>query len=353
MRLLRKQELRIRPGRWDYRLAKFFDSFKNYFTEPARLARLNFDAVIICSEESPSIDYFVKPFLANKGMSATRLGINENSAIHIDWHGVKLAVIVRYLPENWVRPLEAFRLAGGQIAYFMDDDLMDERSLVNLPAAYARKIRRLATHQLDLIEKLATEFWVSTHFLAAKYARWSPAMISARPGPSLLEFKKSIWVFYHGTASHQAELHWLIPIIKAVQERSFITQFEVFGDYKINRLYRSLPRVAVLHPMGWPTYFTYTGTIRRQIGLAPLMPEPFNEARAPTKFFDFVRMGAVGLYSDVPPYKDFIRSGVDGILLPNDPDAWTAAIIDLAADEKLRNRMAHAAYERAIGTAKF
>jgi glycosyltransferase involved in cell wall biosynthesis len=343
---LREKFTLSRP--WSDRVTKVLKIFSE---RPAKKIRFNTDAVIICADENPSVDYFVKPFLSKKNLAATRVGFDERSRIHVDWQGVKLAVVVRYLPANWVRPLEAFRCAGGHIVYFMDDDLMDERSLVNLPTAYYKKIRRLATDQVVLIENLSAEFWVSSRFLAEKYIRWAPTILPARPHSSLLKKKKAVDVFYHGTASHQAELGWLVPVVKAVQERNPVTQFEVFGDLLVNRLYRDLPRVTVVHPMRWLSYLAYTSTVRRDIGLAPLMPEPFNAARAPTKFFDFVRMGAVGLYSDVPPYSDFIRSGVDGILLPNDPEAWAAAIIELVSNEERRIRMAKAAHERAMALA--
>ena len=82
--------------------------------------------------------------------------------------------------------------------------------------------------------------------------------------------------------------------------------------------------------------------------LAPLLPGAFNAARGPTKFFDFARMGAVGIYSDVAPYRGFIRPEVDGILLPNEPAVWVKAIAGLVADPERRVRMATAARERAL-----
>jgi glycosyltransferase involved in cell wall biosynthesis len=103
--------------------------------------------------------------------------------------------------------------------------------------------------------------------------------------------------------------------------------------------------------MDWSNYLTYTGSVRRDIGLAPLLPEPFNAGRAPTKFFDFARMGAVGIYTDTEPYRNFVRHGVDGLLLPNEPMAWAAAIDELATDAVRRQGLAAAARERALAMA--
>ena len=60
--------------------------------------------------------------------------------------------------------------------------------------------------------------------------------------------------------------------------------------------------------------------------LAPLSDTAVNAARAPVKAFDAARLGAAGLYADAAPYRGFVRAGVDGLLLPMDPEAWAAAI---------------------------
>lgn len=309
---------------------------------------LRSDAVIISVGVNPSCDYFVRPYLYERGLQFVHVDVQLTKANSVKWQGVKLAVVVRYLPIEWVVPLQELRLQGGRIAYFMDDDLMDAGAHSSLPSGYAKKIRRLATDQRALIEDICTDFWVSSDYLSKKYSRWMPKVLTPRPSIEMLEEKKFVRIIYHGSASHQNEFHWLVPVIKAVQEGGNLTWFEIFGDISINRLYRSVPRVSVVHPMEWGTYLSYTGGVSREIGLAPLLPDPFNAARAPTKFFDFARMGTVGLYSNVAPYSDFIRNGIDGLLLPNDPSVWIATIIELASDDQRRSIMARAARERAL-----
>ena len=228
---------------------------------------------------------------------------------------------------------------------------MDPAATVGLPAAYAKKIRTLATRQRFALESLCDEFWVASPYLAEKYHAWSPKLLTPRPGLADVMPLAATTVCYHGTASHQAELGWLVPVMDTVQAGAADTHFEVFGDHVVNRMFRGLPRVAVLHPMSWPNYLAYTASVQRDIALAPLLPTPFNAARGPTKFFDFARMGAVGIYTDVAPYRGFIRDGVDGVLLPNDPALWVRTITELAADAPRRSRMAQAARQRALAMA--
>lgn len=308
------------------------------------------DVLIVSGGDNASISYLLEPYLAGAGL-AVRLvpPVQGRSAVPVFDAGT--VVIARYLPPDWVEPLRQFRAAGGRLVYFMDDDLMDPAALHGLPAVYAKKIRALATSRRQVIESLCDEFWVASPHLAEKYRAWSPRLLQARPALAQVQGARATTVCYHGTASHQAELKWLVPVIRSVQARVADAHFEVFGDHAVNKLFRDLPRTSVLHPMSWANYLAYTGTVRRDLALAPLLPEPFNAARGPTKFFDFARMGAVGIYTDVAPYRGFVRDGIDGLLVPNEPAAWVEAIAALAADAPRRQRMADAARARALAMA--
>ena len=87
----------------------------------------------------------------------------------------------------------------------------------------------------------------------------------------------------------------------------------------------------------------YTAANRRHIGPSPLLPTPFNATRGPVKFYDFARMGAAGVYSEVVPFAGFVRDGVDGLLLPNEPARWIEALVALAGDAPRRTALAVAA----------
>lgn len=305
---------------------------------------------MLCSGDSASISYLLGPYLASLGRPVDRLGAGQQKFVGEPgcYHTV---VVVRYLPAHWLEPLRSFRAAGGRIVYFMDDDLMDPEAAAGLPAAYAKRVRTLATRQRSNLEALCAEFLVGTSYLAQKYQAWRPTVLSPAASAADLAQQSPVTVCYHGTASHGLELAWLPEVVAGVQSERTDTLFEVFGDHSVNRAFRQLPCVAVLHPMSWPSYLAYTGCVRRDIGLAPLLPGLFNAARGPTKFLDFARMGAVGIYSDVAPYRGFIRPDVDGLLLPNEPEVWINAIAALAGDAPRRNRMAQAARQRALAMA--
>lgn len=304
-------------------------------------------AAILSGGDNASIAYLLRPHLEGQGIPFVVISSPDQVAELT----CSMVVIARYLPREWISSLQAFRQAGGKVVYFMDDDLMDPRATKGLPPGYRRKIEIGATRQRRVIESLCNEFWVASPYLAEKYSAWSPQLLTSAPGSLTLLQQEAVTVCYHGSASHGAEIKWLAGVMRNVQTLGGTTRFEIFGDHEVNKLFRGIPRTSVMHPMDWPNYLAYTGSIKRDIGLAPLLPGPFNAGRAPSKFFDFARMGAVGLYTDAAPYRGFVRDGIDGLLLPNEPEVWVAAIAELAGDPARRQRLAAAARERALAIA--
>lgn len=293
-----------------------------------------------------SIAYFLRPEMARRGWAHTMLDLKGHPPSSLWQYGIRTLIIVRYLNKPWAQAVLKFRKEGGRVIYFMDDDLMDPSVLRELPAGYARKIEQFATRWKELLEEVCHEFWTSTEHLAEKYSGWNAAVLV--PGPINTRSQgEYVETFYHGTASHIEEIRWLAPVIADLQREGGGTRFEIFGDHIVNRMFRSISGVSVLHPMSWTNYLEYTATTRKDIGLAPLLPSNFNAARSVTKFYDFARMGAFGIYSDVAPYNQFVRHDVDGILLPNDADVWVKTLSCLAKDPARRRNLAQAARMRA------
>ena len=162
--------------------------------------------------------------------------------------------------------------------------------------------------------------------------RPSPLVDVAREGLS----GRGCRVFYHGSASHGAEAHWLRPVLEEVLTRDETVSFEIIGGRRVHRLYRGLPRVTVVHPMGWSAYQAFIKTGLRDIGLAPQLDSPFNRARSYTKFFDITQSGAVGIYSAGSANADVVAHEKEGLVIELEPRRWADAILRLAADEPLR-----------------
>jgi hypothetical protein len=286
---------------------------------------------------NPSTDYYVRSRVEALGVPL----VDEPEE-------GSLVVIVRYLDSTWRKRIEKKRARLAGVAYFMDDDLLDIGAITVPPLPYGARMMWLAWRHKDWLKKIGAQLWVSTPYLAKKYSDWKPHLLTPAPWRSLLERRSPVRVFYHGTGLHRKEIQWLAPVVREVQERVASTSFEVFGRGWVERLYRKIPRTTVLHPTSWDNFQDHCAGKSFHIGLAPLLPHAFNAARGHTKFFDFVRCGAAGIFSNVEPYASFVRHEEDGLLVDNQPHAWVAAIERLAGDAALRERIAEAARQRAF-----
>ena len=300
----------------------------------------------LCSEgKTATTDYFIEPYLKSLGYQIRLL--DKPSLDKLDSYlDCDVCVISRYISYSHLNFLQELKLRGVKIIYFMDDDLFDINALSGLPYKYQWKIFTQAFIYQSKLKKICDEFWVSTAYLAEKYADLNPMLLNPIPSVKTAIKNKTVSVCYHGTASHNQEIRWLIEIIEAVQSSSENIYFELFGTKTINKLFANYPRVSILHPMKWSNYFQFTASQKRDIALAPLLENDFNAARGATKFYDYARLGAVGIYSNVVPYKGFIRDGVDGILLENKVDTWVDNILALSQNQHQRNILSQAIEQR-------
>jgi hypothetical protein len=225
----------------------------------------------------------------------------------------------------------------------MDDDVLDTQASRGTPWLYRLKLARLSACKYNWLKQQQAELWVSTPYLQQKYADWPAKLLLPSPIAAQTDLCR---VFYHGTASHRADIRWLQPVIDQALRQDSRLVLEIIGDHRVNRLYRKLPRVNVIHTMQWPSYQAFLGLQPRHIGLNPLLPSPFNQARSYTKFFDITRCGAVGIYSPNSICADIISHQHDGLIVDLDQQAWVDAIIQLANNPSLRQTLLNNAQEK-------
>ncbi len=291
---------------------------------------------VVEEQANPSTDYFVLPAVLHTGLQVVRCGFTDLPA-PADLEGAAV-VFVRYVSAEWARLIETVRPRLSALVFFMDDDVLDVGASAGMPWRYRFKLLRLAAWRRDWLQRQGAELWVSTPYLQKKYAGWHPVLALPSPVENSADVRR---VFYHGSASHDAEIRWLRPVMEEALRCDERMVFEIVGGGDVYRLYRGLSRVNVVHPMKWPAYQAFLSAPGRHIGLAPLLDLPFNRARSYTKFFDFTRCGAVGIYSSNSACAEVVRHGVDGLVVKLEQEAWVAAILNLVRDEPLRQSLLH------------
>lgn len=295
----------------------------------------NSQVVYLVEEQAnPSSDYFLLPALSAAGLKLVRCHFSQLPApAELDNAWV---IFVRYVPPAWARRVSSLRKRLAGLIFFMDDDVLDMRASVGMPLRYRFKLARLAAWKKRWLQQNDAALWVSTLYLQQKYADWHPRLLL--PAPLTVD-RDVCRVFYHGSASHGAEIEWLRPVMADVLHHDSRIVFEIVGGQAVYRLFRGLPRVTVVHPMKWPAYQAFLSQPGRHIGLAPLHDLPFNRARSYTKFFDITRSGAVGIYSPGSASAEVVTDGEDGRVVALDGAAWRDAILQLASDGPLRHSM--------------
>lgn len=298
---------------------------------------------------NPSTDYYILPRCsASAGVSHRLIDIRSATPSALDIPEGTFVVIVRYATAAWLRYLHGQRERLTGVAYFMDDDLPASVADGSLPWRYRYKILRHFWLQRRALARVCSDIWVSTSYLAERYGMGAERILDPLPSICADSPQSALTYFYEGTTSHTREFHWLREVVERVQAQADDLTFLTVGPAATRRIFSGLPRVLCLHPVDWSTYKASFPALRHDIGLAPLLDTAHNRARSPTKFFDISRYGAVGIYSNVPPYAGFVRSGArgDGWLLDNDPEVWSNTIVRLARSETERARMATRARQR-------
>ena len=244
------------------------------------------------------------------------------------------------------------RSYGISLLYDLDDDLIDVP-----PDHPDAELLRARAAPVERMIRRASAVWVSTPALRERLARlrndtlvvpnglderlWSNAP-PPRPAPA-----GPVRVLCMGTATHDRDLALIGPALARIcaefGERVSVDIVGVTsrGDLPpgVNRL--DVPSAATV------SYPAFVNWITRRngwdIGLAPLTETAFNRAKSAIKALDYAALGMPTLASDIGPYRGSIADGPGGLLVPNTPEAWYAAISRLVRNPGLRRILAEGA----------
>lgn len=266
--------------------------------------------------------------------------------------GVNL-LVCRSLPLSWLRWLERNRNVFGYIVYLIDDDIPAAASDTTLPSAYRKRMARIASAQPRLLA-LADEVVACSNQLAQYFTPrqpnvsvLTPPLLAPLPGhdhfigpPSA----QSPWqIGFHGTRAHLHDLLHIAPALETLQRQRDDTQLEIMLGQHIPKQLAVLPRVTAPTPLPWQAFQQYQRQRRLHIGLAPLLPTPFNQGKSFIKFLDIAAMGGVGIYSNRYPYTEVVRHGENGLLVEDSTSAWHDGLQQLLEDPVATARMAQQA----------
>jgi glycosyltransferase involved in cell wall biosynthesis len=258
----------------------------------------------------------------------------------------------------------AIRKTGARIIYAQDDNMFDLREGMAGQEWLTEKYLSIMSY----LQSQSVGILVSTERLKARLSPYHPRIVVV---PNALDERLiassparrssgegRLVVGYMGTRSHDEDVQMILPALEAAHER--------FGDRLEIQLVGALAReeetratfgrlpIRVVspsrHDADYPLFFSwFTGTIRWDVGLAPLRDNAYNACKSDIKWLDYTAIGAAGLYSRLPPYST-VEDGETGSLADNTPEVWRDGLVRLLGDSALRAKMVRQARARLFTT---
>jgi glycosyltransferase involved in cell wall biosynthesis len=306
--------------------------------------------LVFCGERIPSLmllaEYPLQE-LARQGQVEYRFRPpDEVSREDIAWsdvvYGIRPAT-----PVEW-RIVQAARQAGRRTLAAYDDNLFEvPRDAVSGAFFHSARVRGTLCKILASVDHVVMP---TLNLEVALYKRCKEAAIFVCPVPAMLlemvqpqfqpktEEEPVVIGFAGGLDSGvyltKVVAEALIPL-KMKYGRNLL--LECFGPRPV-----SLQSVGGRHIPYTASYEEYRRTMaamKWDIGLAPLFDSPFHRCKYFNKYLEYGALGLPGIYSETHPYKEVIRHGDNGLLVPNKPEAWGEALQELIEDEALRQRL--------------
>ncbi len=259
----------------------------------------------------------------------------------------EIVIMTRYALPYGVEILNYFKERNIPVIYHIDDDLLQ------LPESLGAEIqkRQGATETVNARKYLlehADIFYASTAHLAdvmlkrfpeqkVMYGIYAPYM-----GNEILHAPKNNQkhqvIGYMGSKGHQHDLELVVPALERLLDEQPLLHFETFGTIRMPHKLQRFGSRAISRTVQ-KSYIEFLGTLSGlewDIGLAPLVNEPFNQCKAPTKFIEYTACGIPVIASNVSVYSIVIPDG-GGILVGED---WYTAISGaLDSSQKLAEQL--------------
>jgi glycosyltransferase involved in cell wall biosynthesis len=260
----------------------------------------------------------------------------------------EVVFLTRYGQADGVDIIQDCCARGIPVVYHIDDNLLDlppslGAEIVKRQGA-AAQARRLMLQQCHLIyastpvlaEVLKARFPGKPLFHGMYAAAFEVHLPSNPAVPAA-----PLTIGYMGSKGHKEDLAQVVPALVALMEERPQLRFETFGTIELPQELRRFGD-RVRHHTVQKAYRDFLQTLAElnwSIGLAPLVDEPFNQCKAPTKFIEYACCGIPVVASDVNVYRSAIPEHA-GVLVRDD---WRLPLTSLLDEPARRLALREAA----------
>jgi tetratricopeptide (TPR) repeat protein len=165
-----------------------------------------------------------------------------------------------------------------------------------------------------------------------------------RVSQKLQKSRAQVRIGWAGSAGHTEDLRQIEPVLSALCNRFPQVTFCFMGNERqFDDVFSRLPAAqrSYTPPGTLDAYYTFLEGL--DVGLAPLLPNPYNECRSDVKFVEYASRGVVPVLSAVTPYLQHVVHGETGFLYRS--PAELGQVLDrVVTDARLRARVASKAF---------
>lgn len=160
-----------------------------------------------------------------------------------------------------------------------------------------------------------------------------PKEISMDPLPLLIG--------YMGGSGHAPDMELVYPVLRRILARYGSRVGLKFWGLHPPEDILSLPMVSWTHPylLDYSAFASYFFQQECDIWIAPIQDNVFNRCKSGLKYLEYSTTGIPGVYSDLPPYNEIVRSGQNGFLASTAAE-WEENLVSLIENADLRHKMA-------------
>lgn len=243
--------------------------------------------------------------------------------------------------------VKAAKKAKRKIIYFLDDDLLDIPQNVSCTEYYNDKT--IKRNIFDLF-KLSDILWTVNPNILHKYKDYfMKAELVDACACEIVDYieKESYPVkfIYAGSIDHEKIIRLKLrdPIKKICEEYGDKVKFTFIGVDPDLKEYSQVTYIAYIED-----YYEYKKIMNESgfhISFAIIEDTPFYSCKYFNKYLEYSSIGAVGIYSNLEPYKFIIKNKENGILCNDDKEEWYEAMKLLIDDYVLRDKISKSAYD--------
>ena len=181
------------------------------------------------------------------------------------------------------------------------------------PVLVERSLGPMLARQADCVQFATPALEGQFAALGTRRAVFPSQLWNAPPPPPLRRLDRVV-IGWSGSAAHREDLRAVIPALAGVLERHPEARVAVMTDPALRPLCDPLPADRVTFAPFGPLegYYRFLETI--DIGIAPLVPTPYNRCRGDNRFIEYAAHGVLAVCADLEPYRDVVRPGQTGYL---------------------------------------